>query len=306
MEPCDALLAGACLSVISSEPDPELDRLARIVAPSARVSGRAELDALLGRLVAALDAPDAPAAGPRTLDLLGHSTARGHLRLGDWVIDGADPEVAAWCRGLAGRGALVRLGISSVRLLGCCTAGTADGRATVVGLAALLGVEVHGATQLLHAGHYDERGFRDAWRFLLVGSSTLGTLGALGASAPRAAASAGEPGLLDLAALPARAPAPGDGRWPRRVAPPEVADEILRLVRRDAGAPMPGHGPLPSCELALPSSIPGTYHLAEVLLDGAFLRFFPDPGAPGVAYPVDDVPALNRLLGGLAAGDVTA
>jgi hypothetical protein len=289
MELCDALLAGACLSVISSEPDPELDRLARIVAPSARVSGRAELDAT--------------AAGSRTLDLLGHSTARGHLRLGDWVIDGADPEVAAWCRGLAGRGALVRLGISAVRLLGCCTAGTADGRATVVGLAALLGVEVHGATQLLHAGHYDERGFRDAWRFLLVASSTLG---ALGAPAPRAAASAGEPGLLDLAALPALAPAPGDGRWPRRVAPPEVADEILRLVRRDAGAPMPGHGPLPSCELALPSSIPGTYHLAEVLLDGAFLRFFPDPGAPGVAYPVDDVPALNRLLGGLAAGDVTA
>lgn len=287
------LLARSRLSVISAEPDHELDRIARTIAGSVRVEGPAELAAYLDGLVAASD-PEARAA-PRTLDLLGHSTARtALLRLGDWVIDGSRPDVTRWFRTLADRGVLPRLGIRAIRLLGCRTAGTEEGRATICTLGEILGVEVHGTTHLLHAGHYGEHGFIDAWQFMLIDAS------AMRRPEPTAAAY-DQPRVLDLAALPALVLAPHTGRWPRRVVTAELAGEILRLIRRDAGAPMPGLGSPPSYELALPSTIPNAYHIAEVLLDGAFLRFFPEPDAPGVAYPVDDAPALNRLLGALPA-----
>ncbi|MEO7731227.1 MAG: hypothetical protein ABIY55_09665, partial [Kofleriaceae bacterium] len=77
----------------------------------------------------------------------------------------------------------------------------------------------------------------------------------------------------------------------------ETARELLRLVRRDAGAAMPGLASPPRCELALPAREPGAYHLAHVLLDGAFLRFHPDGvDQAGVVYPIDDAAALLRLI----------
>ncbi len=90
--------------------------------------------------------------------------------------------------------------------------------------------------------------------------------------------------------------------WPRRLATAAAARLILQLIRRDAGAQMPGLAASPSLELALPSATPGAFHLAHVLLDGAFLRFYPDGSdAPGVVYPVDDASELRRIMDGLPA-----
>jgi hypothetical protein len=297
MELYRSLLSRACLSMVSAAPDDGLHDIARIITPSLRIAGPEQLAAALQRLLAASDRAELDE--PRTLDLIGHSAVRAsQLRLGDWVIDVARPEVAAFFRGLARRGVLPRLGIRSLRLLGCGTASTADGRATICALAEILRLEVYGTTHLLYDVHYDERGFRDAWAFLLVAAGELRRTTA--AHAPRAPGPRW-PRTLELDALPAQPLGPRCART-RRVATVSAAREILRLIRRDAGAPMPGPAAAPISELALPSETPGAYHVAEVLGDGGFVRFYPDgPAAPGVAYPVDDAPLLCRIVDALPA-----
>lgn len=293
MVPSHALLMSPRLSLVSAEPDPELARLAARISSSVRIAGRSELERVLGDLVRA--AEHAPAIAPRTLDLLGHSTAAaGLLRLGDWVIDGASPTVTAFFRELADHDVLARLGIRAVRLLACRTADTLAGRATICALAELLGVEVYGTNHALHDAHYDAHGFSQRWGFLLVGASELRR-----STPERTIVPDGErwPRTLDLDALPAGALGPRPPHWPRRIATAAATRELLALIKRDAGARMPGLLVTPLCELALPSAVPGAYHVAHVLLEGAFLRFYPDGvAAPGLVYPVDDLRAMRRLV----------
>lgn len=280
--------------MISAEPDRELDCIARTISSSVRVAGRAELEVLFDRLLAA---SDAARIASKTLDLLGHSTARtGQLRLGDWVIDAANPAVTAMFRELAERDGLRRLGIHALRLLGCRTSGTDGGRATICALADLLGIEVHGTDHLLYGVHYDEHGFREIWEFLLTSASALRR-----ATSECTGRLERWPRTLDVGALPAQRLGPSGARWPRRVATAHSSRQILGLIRRDAGAPMPGVA-TPVCELALESVTPGEYHVAHVLLDSEFIRFYPDgAAAPGVVYPVDDARELRRILDGLPA-----
>ncbi|HEX8108307.1 MAG TPA: hypothetical protein VF516_11295, partial [Kofleriaceae bacterium] len=88
---------------------------------------------------------------------------------------------------------------------------------------------------------------------------------------------------------------------PRRIASEDAAHRILALVRRGAGACMPD-ALAPSIELAMPLPRPGAYHLAHVVLDGSFLRLYPDGMArAGVVFPVDDPGALHRIIAGLPA-----
>jgi hypothetical protein len=280
------------LSLISAEPDPELDAIAATIRPSLRVAGCDDVERQLVRLAAS--APSGIAS--RTLDLIGHSTAAGLLQLGDWTIDVARSEVAAWFQTLARHDVLSRLGIRAVRLLGCHTARPGPARATLDALAALLevlGVEVYGTDQLLHRAHYDAHGFRDEWRFLLVRASAAPGTGEA-RNTPCAVCS------LDLDALPA-APREGVDPGAARVVTAATARDILGLIRCDAGARMPATPP-PLCELALPSDEPGMYRVAHVLLDGAFVRFYPDGiAAPGVVYPVENVERLRRIVADLGA-----
>lgn len=287
--------------MVSAEVDHELDSLARTITSSVRIDGRAELDELLGHLLAASDA--AASIAPKTLDLIGHSTAGSALlRLGDWAIDAASSTVTAFFRELADHDVLPRLGVHAVRLLACRTTEAAEGRATVCTLANILGVEVFGTSHLLYDVHYDGHGFRQAWEFLLVGSSDLRRATSEPAVVPDAER---WPRTLDIDALPASALAPRTTRWPTRVATAGAARQILQLIRRDAGARMPGLLATPLCELALPSVTAGAYHRAHVLLDGAFMRFFPDgAAAPGVVYPVDEAHALLRIVDELPLFDV--
>jgi hypothetical protein len=288
------LLAGPQLSVVSAEPDADLQRIARTIGRVVTVDGPAALEAALAQL--ASEAARAPGASTRTLDLIGHTrTAASLLSLGNWWIDAADPATVAVFRNLAERAVLPRLGIQALRLLGCHSASTERGRDTICRLAELLGVEVAGMRELLHTGHFGPGGFRDEWSFLLVQASEL--------RAPPAAPP-GDPGprVLELAALPAVALAALAAPCPRRIASDDAAHRILALVRRAAGACMPGAPAPPSIELALPLSVPGAYHLAHVVLDGSFLRLYPDGIAgAGVLFPVDDREALHRIIAGLPA-----
>jgi hypothetical protein len=282
------------LSVVSAEDDPELDAVARTIVGSVRVSGRRALARWFGDLLAAQHGHD---VAPRTLDLYGHSTARtAQLRLGDWVIDAVTPAEQAFFRALADRAVLARLGITSVRLLACRTADTEAGRATMCRLAEALGVEVYGTRHLLYDAHHDAQGFLAAWQFLLISTTELRRHAARSSieAAPRTLAL----DALPTAPLGARASAPlGARSMPRWLVSPAAAAQILTLIRRDAGAPMPGMSAAPSCELVLASEVAGAYRVAHVLLDSAFLRFYPDgPGAPGVAYPVDDPGGLQRIM----------
>jgi hypothetical protein len=298
MEHHRELLSPARLSVISAEPSHELELMANTIAGSVRIDGRSELEALFGELLAG---PAAHAGAPRTLDLIGHSAARGsQLRLGDWVIDAASPTVTAFFRGLADDAVMPRLGISAVRLLGCNTAETEAGRSTICRLAEILGVEVYGSTALLHDAHYDEHGFCDRWAFLLVGSSELQRAACAPVVIPD---NERWPRSLDIDALPARPLEPHTAPWPMYVATAAAAQRLVALIRRSAGAQMPALLAAPVCELALPSAASGCYHAAQVLLDGAFVRFYPDGAAsPGVVFPIDDASALRRIIDELASG----
>lgn len=275
------------LSLISQHTDAELALIHETVEEALVVGGRLELEALLGMLLRApVDRT------PKTLDLIGHATAGSSLlQLGDWVIDGASGVVTAFFRGLADDDVLGRLGIHAIRLLGCNTADTGRGRATLRALSQLTGVEVYGTTGLVFASHYDARGFKDEWSFLLVAASDLGR-------APEPAQVTGElsPRILDIDALPTTAAPADDQPWPRFAATRDAAHVLLRLVKRTEGATMPGLLSLPTCEILVPAAEPRRFHTLQVILDFTFIRVYPDGDThPGVLYPVVDSHALRAL-----------
>jgi len=300
MDDC-ALLSQPHLTVVSGEPDFDLQQIAQIITHSVTVERHEDLEVLFGRLLAEVE--HAAPVLPKTLDLIGHTRSSASLlALGDWVIDVADPATTAFFHGLVDREVLSRLGVRALRLLGCNTAGTVQARATIVQLSDLLELEVLGTNQLLSAGHYDAGGFRDCWNFLLVGASELRNVSP-SHSSERCTTPGGRPypRVLDLAALPAVAL--GSPVCPRRVASAAAARQILQLVRQGEGAGTHGVSTVPRYELALPSTVPDAYHVAHVVLDGEFLQFYPDGlAASGILFPVDDASALQRIIAALPPG----
>lgn len=287
------LLAQPHLSVIGAFADAELAAIRQTIPHAIAVEGRADLELLLGRL---LDEPVAPT--PKTLDLIGHTTAgKSLLVLGDWIIDATNKSVLSFFRGLADQDVPRRLGIKAVRLLGCTSADTAHGRWTVCALADALGVEVYGTTGLLLASHYDHTGFRHDARYLLASSTQLRD----GSAAPRALdRGLHDPHALDLDSLPG-APLPARA-WPVRVPDRDEAKALLRLIRRRDGSVLPGLQASPSCEIAFHAGDGCSYYLMQVLLDGELVRVYPrGRDDHGLVYPVDDPYAFGKLLGQLSA-----
>jgi hypothetical protein len=283
------LLTHPRLTIITGHADHELGRIRDIVDPKVLVDGRTDLELLLGRLLAEAEKTQPT---PKTLDLVGHSVAgTSVLQLGDWVIDIARSGVSAFFRELADHDVLPRLGVYAVRLLGCRTAESAQARRTICSLSEILDLEVYGTTGLLFANHYNVHGFDDAWRFLLVGASDLRRT--VAQSSP--VTLEGTARALDLDSLPASA-IEDEPAWPTRLSDAYTTRAILRLIRRNDGAPMPGLLAMPRCELAIPSSTPDAYHRVQLVLDGDFVRVYPDGASkPGVLYPVTD-PHLMRIL----------
>lgn len=289
------LLAQSQLSMITRHADSELAQIHEAIEHKVLVEGRADVEVVLGKLLAC----PGPRT-PKTLDLIGHSSPNGSLlQLGDWVIDAASSTVTAFFRELADYDVLPRLGIHAVRLLGCNTAETAHARSTICALSDILGLEVYGTTGLIFAAHYGKAGFSNDWRFLLVGSGDLRP-GTRETDQPRMTKSYDR--ALDVDSLPA-VPLDGKARtWPRRIANDRAARSILRLVRRREGSLVPGLLAMPSCEIAIQSSRDGFYHLAQVVLDGQFVRVYPDGLAnAGVLYPVEHPQTLRSLVEDLPA-----
>ena len=271
------------LSVITSTSEPELTRLQAVFDHGVAVSGRGELESLLGWLLAR-----EVQATPKSLDLIGHTTAGKLLAIGDWVIDTSNPAVSAFFRELADLDVLPRLGIHAVRLLGCVTAESGPGRRTMCALSELLGIEVYGTRELIYAAHYGPSGFiADE---LLACSSDLRRE----ALEPWVATLSG-PRILDLDALPASPVEHLDRAWPVRVATVDQTQAVLHHVDRRGGTAMPGLLARPLCELALPSGYPDAHHRLEILLDGELVRAYDESGA-GIVYAVDDPSELDRLI----------
>ncbi|MCX5747218.1 MAG: hypothetical protein NT062_32510 [Proteobacteria bacterium] len=287
------LLAQPHLSVITRHADSELRHIQDLIEHRVLVDGRAELEALFGAL---LGNPEVISkASPKTLDLIGHSTpGKSLLLLGDWVIDAANPTVTAYFRELADQEVFPRLGITALRLLGCRTADTGAGRATILALADLLGVEVFGTRGLIYAAHYDARGFADERRYALVGSRELAIETSPPANLPAIEA---WPQELDIDALPSAAGVEPTGAWTHRVATAPEMREVLRHVQRRDGAQMPGLLAAPHSELVFPGHAAGTYRRAQVVLDGEFVRFFPrGAAAPGIVFAVADPHSLLQVI----------
>jgi hypothetical protein len=284
------------LSVIAHGVDPELVRIRGVVEQVMVVEDRGELEAQLSRLSRTWS------SAPRTLDLIGHSTAHGSLLcLGDWVIDAGAPAVTAFFRGLVDAGVFERLGITALRLLGCETALSDAGRATILRLAQVTGLEVYGTHEMLYAGHYDSGGFRDDHAHTLVSASELANECELSGRSAIPTHAPAYRRTLDIEALPVLWPGEPTGMSSRHAvllrAGIEDTRRILALVRRSDGAYMPGLLVRPSHAIALAALRPGAYYLLEVLLDGTFVRAYPDGmDRPGVVFPVSDPEALLALI----------
>lgn len=271
------------LSLISSSLEGEVATIARKIDHKVMVGGREDFERVLCELLASQT--EVPAS--RSLDLIGHSTGDDSLlRLGSWVVDGRRLVVKAFFRELADHAVFARLGITSVRLLGCETAITSAGRITLRTLAEILGVEVLGSRLMLDASHYAEAGF--CAEHALVAARDVNDC------MPVYPVAGSVRRTLDIDALPA---SPLTARaWTVRVADVPAASSLLRLIRRGDGAQMPGLQAVPDSEVCLPSSTkPGWYAVLQIVQEGSFVRVYPEPNGPGVVFPVADPEALLSI-----------
>ncbi len=289
----DAVLDQPHLSIIASTPDVELAAIRATVTRHLPVSGRAELEELFGRL---LDVAPRQRVTPKTLDLIGHARAgTSLLALGSWTIDIESTIVRSFFRELAEHDVLPRLGIHALRLIGSLTADTQEGQHTICELSEVLGMEVYGAKNLVYAAHFGAAGFLEDHGMVLSRSSDLRRTPPT--SQPLLTGTRSQR-VLDLDALQAVSlDALGNAPWPRRFATRDVGGELLKVVRRNDGRTMPGLLTAPTCEVVLPSVAPQTFHVAQVLLDGALMRVYPEgPTAPGVCYSVAQPRELVQLV----------
>ena len=89
-----------------------------------------------------------------SLDLVGHSTRPARLlRLDQTVIDMFDAKVTTFFEQLAADGVLARIGVGSLRLLGCSTASQPPGQRTIQRSAEPIGEPASGTTATIQSRH---------------------------------------------------------------------------------------------------------------------------------------------------------
>jgi hypothetical protein len=85
------------------------------------------------------------------VDLVGHSTPiKGYLKLGDWILDPEEAQRFA---------SYLPENVKSVRLIGCATARTAEGRAAIEAFARG-GVSAYGTINKVYTRHFDKTGVK--------------------------------------------------------------------------------------------------------------------------------------------------
>lgn len=138
------------LNLVSAGDNRELDEVRAIVASFEIVRG-------LGDVIATLEARARLDARVELLDLVGHARAPGFLVVGSWLVDDS-PQTAASFSALL-RPSLERLGVRTIRLLGCATAATERARNAIRRIAQATRCQVLGTTRPVGARDYDRAGF---------------------------------------------------------------------------------------------------------------------------------------------------
>jgi|GEM_PF-3263813 len=204
---------------------------------------------------------------PRTLDLVGLTSRNKLLSFHGRPLDTSVARVRAFYRELTEQGILAQLGITAMRLVGCCSAVGEPALRTISTLSEIVGLEVTGTQDLVSIEDFEPTGF-----------TTTST---------RDWSEKGV--LLDLDAL---RPEPLTTR--ARPVSQAAGRDVLAHVRRNAGVALPFLLAVPHAELALPSVTAGLYYRLEILLDYELVRA--DLRGSSVVFPVDDPRALRTLL----------
>jgi hypothetical protein len=209
-----------------------------------------------------------------------------------------------------------QLNITQLRLLGCITAWTSEGRKTIATLADKLGIVVYGTKALLAKCNFNTRGFIEGQDVLVSSDEIVNNW----------MPPAGDPPLppcqspvlgLDFNRVPAfpektLAHLPGV-KWPRIElgSPLDTLDpffsEIYAAVGDGERQSLPGLLTLPTLEYWIPSSTPQEYHLMHVLFDWRMLAVYaprllqdppssPDPFASAAVYRVADAARFKRAM----------
>jgi hypothetical protein len=220
--------------------------------------------------------------GTELVDFVGHSTPRSCcLKLGDWVLT---PEEAARLASYMPKS------VKAVRLIGCSTATTQEGRAAAIAFTQC-GLQAYGTLNKVYTTHFDERGVKHVGGPPLVGFLPDGRGGhtisdgapELGLTGPiawlRRAAwwTIAVLYWIFLRLLPAR-------REPRA--------QIARLLRPE-GAAMPGllTEPLLAFELASGAE---TWTL-EILFEFEYARFYASGSSAAERDRVYEIRGAGRL-----------
>lgn len=155
------------LNVSGTRANPELLEIQQIVMEGGRLALVEDAAGLLDLLRRALACR--PARAARTLDLIGHSVGDHHyLMLGSSILDlsrslsvlAATPTpVYEAFKAIGDDKLLQKLGIKTVRLIGCRTAESERGRLTIDNLRTLLRVEVQAVCDLVSADEFRAEGY---------------------------------------------------------------------------------------------------------------------------------------------------
>jgi hypothetical protein len=160
-----ALRANINVSIVAR--DAEMAAMQQPIRELALIDGPDELAVVLQSLALRSDHCNT-SPPPATLDLIAHSAGDERLlKIGGWKVDGEVAAVRAFFTTLAQQRTLARLGVASVRLLGCYTASTPRARATLRTLRDILGVEVCGTTCIVDRRCFDEGGLKPYYEDIL-------------------------------------------------------------------------------------------------------------------------------------------
>lgn len=138
------------LNLLSADEDRELEAVGEVIETYETASNEDEMIAKLR---------DRAKRGEHfdILDMIGHSSSSGFLVLGTWVID--DRQQIAATFQLLVRPWLERLGIRTIRLLGCSTATSDRARRAIQAIARASGCDVLGTTRYVSKCDYAPGGF---------------------------------------------------------------------------------------------------------------------------------------------------
>lgn len=138
------------LSLVSGVADRELDEIRGRLAVYAMASSLDEAVAVLRRHVERGEHAE-------VLDVSGHSRTDGFVVLGTWEIDDSPQTAAAFCVLL---GPLLRkLGVQTIRLLGCSTAVTPRAERALRRIAHVTGCKTLGTKRFISSSDYGPDGF---------------------------------------------------------------------------------------------------------------------------------------------------